>query len=103
MREFFSAATPWILIGLSIAFGLAKGVKSRRDGTVKERKTREKGRFRYTELKLTRGMAIGLAIGVVVGLVQIAFRLYDWVFCMGLGLTLGMSIGIWLEGDKPQE
>lgn len=99
MRDFFVKATPWILVGLSVVIGAANGIKRRRDGTVKERKTKEVGRFTFEEIRLSKGMAIGLGIGVVVGLLQIAFRLYDWVFCMGLGVTFGMSIGMWLDKD----
>lgn len=99
MFQFFRIAVPIVLVIASIALGAAYGVRARKNGTLKERKRIEIRNFSFEEIKLTKGMAIGLGIGVAVGLVQLAFHLYDWVFCMGLGVTFGMSVGMWLEKD----
>ena len=74
MKEFFSAALPWILMGVAIAVFAANCA-------------REKENSRKTE---KNGMAVGMCIGILAGIVLTLLGVFK-------DMTLGISIGMLWE------
>ena len=96
MKEFFSAAFPWVAIGLSIAIILANAVKRERI-KVRDESGEDKasGDKKAADNHMTDGMCIGMCIGVVVattGVVELA----DGI---SLGMLLGLTAGLCIKKE----
>jgi hypothetical protein len=84
MKEFFSAALPWIIMGLCIAF-LAVHISDK-----KEKKS-EKGNY------FDEGMCFGMSLGTLLSLLGVV----DLSMGISLGMLIGMTIGSFIEkNDK---
>lgn len=73
IRDFFSAALPWLTMGIVIAIFAARGVS--------HEKRNEKAEGNYS----TEGMCIGMSFGTALG------TLFDNA---GIGISLGMLVGL---------
>lgn len=93
MRDFLTAALPWVLIGIAIAVfaaGAAVGAK-------RKRKKRENGEETAPGTCWMEGMCFGLAMGVCFG--SIGFVRLEIGMCAGI--LLGMIVGGLIP--KPKE
>jgi membrane glycosyltransferase len=82
MKEFFTAALPWVAIGLSIALlsvNHSKQKKRRQDDSPEQRK-------KSTDNHMTDGMCIGMCIGALLG--------STGVVPLGTGISFGMLLGL---------
>ena len=87
MKEFFTAALPWVLMGLCIAFW---GVRRQKEkaaanaavGAENAENTEKKPACSYS----TEGMILGVAIGIVLS------RYLD--LNLGLCIAIGMCVGL---------
>ena len=71
LKDFITAALPWLAIGLALAFFFARSAKKKRS----EKKVADYG---------SEGMCIGMCVGVALGS----------SLGMGIGISLGMLIGL---------
>ena len=76
MKDFITAALPWIIIGIAIAL-LAVNAGKRKKGEKK------------ADDNMSEGMCIGMCIGVALGA--------SGVIDLGLGISLGMLAGMGVD------
>ena len=79
MKDFITAALPWIIIGIAIALLAVNAGK------------RKKGEKKADDNK-SEGMCIGMCIGVALGA--------SGVIDLGLGISLGMLAGMGVGMDR---
>ena len=79
MKDFITAALPWIIIGIAIAL-LAVNAGKRKKGEKK------------ADDNMSEGMCIGMCIGVALGA--------SGVIDLGLGISLGMLAGMGVGMDR---
>ena len=92
MRDFLTAALPWVLIGIAIAVfaaGAAVGAK-------RKRKKRENGEETAPGTFWMEGMCFGLAMGVCFGSIGVV-RLETGI---GMGMLLGLAVGGFIPKAK---
>ena len=95
MREFISAAAPWLVIGAAIAFILAFTVqrKSRAAGQTRQNVPEQQRPDRQEEQDagnyLAEGMCLGMCLGVVLGMTV----LDNLAAGLSIGMCLGLAIG----------
>ena len=93
MRDFLTAALPWVLIGIAIAVfaaGAAVGAKKKRERQANG-ETAEPGNY------ATEGMCLGLALELLFGSTGVV-RLETGI---GMGMLLGLAVGGFIP--KPKE
>lgn len=88
MREFFTAAFPWIIIGLCVAVLTVQ--VSRKRGKTKDGEEKEN--------YMTEGMCVGMCVGMCCGT-----ALESMGFGSGTGLCLGMLVGEVIGMMLPKE
>lgn len=86
MKEFVTAALPWVLMGLCVAFWAVRRQKEKTAAGAEETENAESTEKKPAGDYSTEGMLLGVAIGIVLS------RCLD--LNLGLCLAIGMCVGL---------
>lgn len=95
MKEFVTAALPWVLMGLCIAFWAVRRQKEKTAAGAEETENAESTEKKPAGGYSTEGILLGVAIGIVLS------RCLD--LNLGLCLAIGMCVGLGGTGVKKKE
>ena len=94
MKEFISAALPWVAIGLAIAIILSNAVKRQgaksRDENDEYKAAKNK---KAADDHMTDGLCIGMCMGVALG----STGIIDLATGISLGMLLGLAVGMCIK------
>ena len=92
MKEFISAALPWVAIGLAIAIILTNAVKrtKSRDENNEDQAAKDQ---KSAENHMTDGLCIGMCMGVALG----STGIIDLATGISLGMLLGLAVGMCIK------
>lgn len=94
MKEFISAALPWVAIGIAVAIILSNAVKRKNAKGRDENSENEAADDKKTaDNHMTDGLCIGMCLGVALGSIGII----DLATGISLGMLLGLAVGLCIK------